>query len=286
MNPYVYGATRLAVSGATFFVSRHIVGLLYRLSRAVAVACIASYSLWETFLPINAVEDFAVQTLCQCCLIPGRRRVPEREVASSKELLEGPVSLPEYSHFPLAPGNTIRLLKLQAAGASPAQLVCELEAVDVDTAPPDRAISYRWGSVERTNILAIGGGSKSYLPITKSSHFGIPLGRSPPFVDQLHLHIHSPTAKFTPPETAVFSATFLSESENICSCWTVYSGETGGIRLSLCLLSPRSPVFSLSGELYRDSHIPLVQVSPPYTVQQLPSCYVECKYLSQRLPYF
>lgn len=59
-----------------------------------------------------------------------------------KELLEGPVSL--EMHLLLAPGNTIRLLKLQAAGTTPAQLVCELEADDVDTAAPYRAISYRW----------------------------------------------------------------------------------------------------------------------------------------------
>jgi hypothetical protein len=81
--------------------------------------------------------------------------------------LKGGQILPKYSHAPIIGDRRFRLLRLRPKRG---RILATLEEADAETCPPYWAVSYVWGSEERTHSLAVlsADGERGYLSITKS----------------------------------------------------------------------------------------------------------------------
>ncbi|KAK3353879.1 heterokaryon incompatibility protein-domain-containing protein [Lasiosphaeria hispida] len=110
------------------------------------------------YLGVGLYLSYPVRNLCAFFLF--RRIWP---VVAKARILHSPEQarsgLAPYAYKPIAANSRrIRLLEIRPWPASvlPIRLRCDLVEYDLDTAPPFDAISYRWGSGERTHTVKIG----------------------------------------------------------------------------------------------------------------------------------
>ncbi|KAM5352822.1 hypothetical protein ACJ41O_005544 [Fusarium nematophilum] len=159
-----------------------------------------------------------------------RRRLSATVVAPLKESQV----LPEYKYQPITDGKRFRILKLTPA---PGRIRATLEEATADSCPPYWAVSYVWGSGERTHSLAVfnADGTQGHLRITRScaNVIGLLTPLSKPrclWIDAICINQNDPSDKVS---QIPLMATIYSGAAQVVGClfppefwFLIYLGQT------------------------------------------------------------